>query len=279
MSAKLTLPVIKVVRDNLPRAWERAVLEVWRQGVEIPTQYDRPNDPPSRDAIGIVVVRHPFSEPRIHRAMPGGLNDLFMYEEEVVNGVHDDWINPNEGKWSYTYHQRLFTYCLPGVPEPIDQMESLIQELVKAPFTRRAQAITWQPWEDAGTEHPPCLQRLWFRVFGDELVMDVHIRSNDAYKAGFMNMFAFTAVQKAVAGRLSQALGRTITAGQYTHMADSFHIYGSYFDEFEGFLNTLKARSFSQRTFRTDEPKARSWIEQAKADVAAKLAAEQKAPD
>jgi thymidylate synthase len=37
------------------------------------------------------------------------------------------------------------------------------------------------------------------------------------------------------------------------HRADSFHIYGSYFKEFEGFLESLGKRSFESRTYRTDD--------------------------
>jgi thymidylate synthase len=32
-------------------------------------------------------------------------------------------------------------------------------------------------------------------------------------------------------------------------MVDSYHIYGSYFEEFKGFLNTLKTKSFEERTY------------------------------
>jgi len=39
--------------------------------------------------------------------------------------------------------------------------------------------------------------------------------------------------------------------GRYVHFADSYHIYGSYFREFEGrFLGALQKRSFEQRTLR-----------------------------
>ena len=43
-------------------------------------------------------VEDPFAEPRIHRAFPGGLEDLEIYRQEVVDGVHDHWIAPQEGQ-------------------------------------------------------------------------------------------------------------------------------------------------------------------------------------
>jgi len=249
----LTLPIVYVVADTLPEAWEKAVVETWHIGASVRTQYDKPGDPPSKDAIAIIVVKEPFKEPRIHRALPCGLAELEVYRQEVIYGIHDHWIDPESGKWNYTYHERLTAYTVPGLDKPIDQLSYIVDALCKAPYTRRAQAITWKPWADTCVEHPPCLQRIWMRVIGDELVMNAHMRSNDAFKAAFMNMYAFTELQKLVSERLSEHLGREIRVGQYTHIADSFHIYGAYFDEFQRFLETLQKRTFEQRTYRTEE--------------------------
>ena len=268
----LSLPVVQITAQTLPEAWEKAVLQTWELGARISTQYDKPTDPPSRDAISVIVVTDPMSEPRIHRAFPGGIVELEAYRQEVVEGIHDHWVNPAEGKWEYTYHERLAAYSVPGLPKPIDQIEYAINALAEAPHTRRAQAITWKPWEDAGIHDPACLQRLWFRVFGDELVMNVHMRSNDAFKAAFMNMYAFTDLQRLVADELSARIGRKIGVGQYTHIADSFHIYGAYFEEFEGFLKTLEARSFEDRTFRTED--VQEIIQEAREQIAHSLQVE-----
>ncbi|HEY3396400.1 MAG TPA: thymidylate synthase [Armatimonadota bacterium] len=245
----LDLPVISIRAQNLAEGWERAVLACWEQGMTIETQYDRPGDPPSRDVTLCLAIAEPFSEPRLHRALPGGIYDLEIYCQEVIDGLHDHWIDPEAGKWQYTYHERLTAYSVPGVAEPVDQLAYVVETLAAAPESRRAQATLWKPWEDGKTDHPACLQRLWFRLVGDRLVMSAHMRSNDAYKAAFMNMFAFTALQQSVAERLGERLGRPIVAGQYNHIADSFHIYGSYFEDFRGFLETLEKRSFEQRTY------------------------------
>lgn len=267
---------IHIVEDTLPRAWEEAVLTCWHQGDSFPTQYDKPDDPNSRDVVALIHVKHPLEEPRIHRSFPGGLEDLEKYRAEVLYGVHDHWINPAEGKWEYTYHQRLFEYNLPdnlpGDKHHINQIEKCIEMLKKCGFTRRAQAVTWKAWEDLGIHDPACLQRLWFRVedeicpvcrgtkddpfFGGmvcssclsngrnpKLNMTVHIRSNDAYKAAFMNMYAFVELQSYVAEQIG------VKVGEYIHIADSFHIYGSYFNEFQGFLKTVQNRTFEQRVW------------------------------
>ncbi|MBN1342521.1 MAG: hypothetical protein JXQ73_07565, partial [Phycisphaerae bacterium] len=115
----------------------------------------------------------------------------------------------------------------------------------EAGHTRRAQAVTWKAWEDVGIHDPACLQRLWFRVEAGRLNMVAHMRSNDAFKAAFMNMYAFTELQRMVADQIG------VACGEYIHVADSFHIYGSYFDEFEGFLQIVNQRSKDELCYET----------------------------
>jgi thymidylate synthase len=249
----LTLPVVHIVADNLAEGWEKAVLACWEQGARIRTQYDEEGEPESRDVSLFLVVRDAFAEPRLHRAFPGGIVELEVYRREVVDGIHDHWIRPEEGMWEYTYHERLAAYKVPGIEVPINQLQYMVEALSAAPHTRRAQAITWQPWQDAGIHDPACLQRVWCRVFGDGLVMNIHMRSNDAFKAAFMNMYAFTDLQRALAAQVSERLGRPIRPTQYAHIADSFHIYGEDFADFERFLETLSKRTFEERTWKTSD--------------------------
>lgn len=246
------IPILHVEGKTLPEAWEKAVLSCWRHGVPVRTEYDKPGDPPSRDCTMVWAVEDPFAEPRIHRAFPGGLEDLEIYRQEVVEGVHDHWIAPDEGKWTYTYHKRLFSYEIEG--RTIDQVAWIVDKLIEAGFTRRAQAITWNPRLDPPTYDPPCLQRLWCRLLddgqgGSVLNMNAHWRSRDAYKAAYMNVFALTDLQRLIARRVAERSGRAVRVGRYADLVDSFHIYGSYFHEFEGFLKMVGRRSFEDRTW------------------------------
>jgi thymidylate synthase len=270
----LALPVVNVVAANLAEGWERAVVRCWEDGVCVPTEYDKAGDPPSRDVALFLAVADAFAEPRLHRAFPAGIEELESYRQEVVDGIHDHWVDPAAGKWEYTYHERMTAFTAPGLEAPVNQLDQVLDALARAPHTRRAQAITWKPWQDAGITDPPCLQRMWFRVFGDQLVLSVHLRSNDAFKAAFMNMYAFTELQKVIAERLSERIGRPIRPGQYNHICDSFHIYGSYFTEFDGFLQSLRRRSFEERTWRTAD--VAEMIEEARAHIAAAKDEEQR---
>lgn len=246
------IPVFKIEADTLPEVWENAVLKTWQEGISMRTEYDRTQDPPSKDCTMIMVIKYPLKEPRIHRAFPGSLEDLEIYKQEVVEGIHDHWINPEEGKWTYTYHKRLFDYEIDNLK--INQIDYIIQKLSQTPYSRRAQAITWNPHLDQETYDPPCLQRLWFRITKEEdkklyLNFNTHWRSRDAFKASFMNMFALTQLQAKIAKQISEKSGTEVLVGRYVDISDSFHIYGSYFEELKRFQETIKNRTFEQKTW------------------------------
>jgi thymidylate synthase len=252
------IPVLHVKADCIARAWEESLILLHQQGCDLQTQYDKPDDPPSKDATMIITILDPLKEPMIHRDFPGGPEDLQEYTMEVLEGIKDhlvrDQRDPGDTRWEYTYHQRLFGYAVPGLP-PIDQIETLCRKLAETPYTRRAQAITWKVWEDNDCYDPACLQSVWCRIMEENgspvLSMNVRFRSNDAYKAAFMNIFALVEMQRRIAARISERWGRKVEVGRYCHMADSYHIYGSYFREFEArFLGAMAQRTFDQRTLR-----------------------------
>ena len=58
--------------------------------------------------------------------------------------------------------------------------------------------------------------------------------------------------KKNIAERISENLGREVKVGRYVDIADSFHIYGSYYEEFKGFLKTVETRTFEERTWNTE---------------------------
>ena len=79
--------------------------------------------------------------------------------------------------------------------------------------------------------------------------MNTNWRSRDGYKAAFMNIFALTDLQRIVAEKISKNINKKVLLGRYTDIADSFHIYGSYYKEFESFVKTVQKRSFEERTW------------------------------
>jgi thymidylate synthase len=267
------IPVLHVEADCIARGWENSLLELHRNGCTIRTQYDKPGDPPSKDCTMILTISEPLHEPMIHKDFPGGPEELQEYVMEVCEGIKDHLVrnpeDPADTRWEYTYHRRLFVYDVPGF-KPFDQIETMCRKLAEVPHTRRAQAITWKVWEDNDCFDPPCLQNLWARLSEENnewvLSLNARFRSNDAYKAAFMNIFALVQLQKKMAERISAIADRPIKVGRYCHIADSYHLYGSTFKEFEGrFLGALNKRTFEQRTMRYEA--VRDMMEQARAAI------------
>jgi len=257
------IPVLSAEGDCIARAWENSLVTLYESGGELATEYDAPGDPPSKDATMLITVHDPLSEPRIHMDLPGGFEDLEEYVMEVREGIKDhlvrDPTDATDTRWEYTYHQRLFGYDVPG-QGPIDQIERMAARVAESPHTRRAQAITWKVWEDSDCYDPACLQSIWCRITPVEgeqvLSMNVRFRSNDAYKAALMNIFALVRLQEQIAERISELSDKPVRVGRYCHLADSYHVYGKDLAEFKArFLGAIEKRSFDQRTVRYEDVK------------------------
>lgn len=276
------IPVLYAKGKSLAEAWEKSMTELYTNGTRFKTEYDKEGDPLSVDSTMIIIVEDPLSEPHIHRCFPGGLDALEEYRQEVLDGIKDTWIrdrdNPDDKRWEYTYHERLFNYKFfekSGNENSTNQIEYVIKKLSEKPFTRRAQAITWKVWEDIDISDPACMQSLWFRILPNQknnwfLNMNVRFRSNDAYDAAFMNMFALIALQKKIAEELSKKTNKKIELGRYCHIADSYHIYGSRIEDFKNrFLKSLETRSFEERTWTMEM--AQPFFDEAKPAIEKKL--------
>lgn len=264
------IPVIYVDENTIPRAYEKAIKEVWDKGISIRTEYDREDDPPSKDATAVITVQQPFGQPRFHRSFADGLGGLAEYVMEVVHGAHDYWVKPvqeilkgtdsEDTRWTYTYHGRLFDYRMED--SVIDQVDYIVNKLSKTGYSRRAQAITWNPKLDPPTDDAPCLQRLWGRLCEDGqggfiFNMNTHWRSRDLFKAWFENVIALTTLMRKITEAIAEKTGKTVRIGRYVDISDSLHIYGSYFREIEGdpekgikcFFERLESRPYEERTW------------------------------
>jgi len=237
---ELTIPLVVIEGDTIPEVWEEALSSTYHFGTIIKTEYGEL----SKDCMMIMIVREPLKEPRIHKAglCIGKLTDLYDYVREVIDGVRDYLVR--EGRLEYTYHERLFSYTIDG--EVVNQINYVIQKLSKAPYTRRAQAITWRPNKDTRIDYPPCLQRLWFRIKDGKLVMHSYWRSRDAFKASFMNVFVLTELQRLIASKLG------VEVGEYVDISDSYHIYESDWNRVEKILEELQKRDWKEKTWTSD---------------------------
>jgi len=165
------IPVICVHAATIAQAHEKALKELWKNGIRIKTQYDGPEDPPSIDATANITIDDPLADPMIHKAFPGGIEDLREYVMEL-SGLKDHWVrNMNDAddkRWEYTYHSRFADWgshyelvsgnrtIISPFDGEIDQIDIVAKKLAQCSYTRRAQMITWMPYMDNDIEDPPC---------------------------------------------------------------------------------------------------------------------------
>ena len=285
------IPVISVTRKTIAEAYEAAITAVYEQGTRFKTQYDKPDDPESMDCTMNITIEEPESDPMIHMAFPGGIDDLKEYVLEL-KGYKDHWTkNMNietDTRWEYTYHGRLQNYGVwkelidgqsqEAGPFKVDQVQSVIDKLSALPFTRQAQMITWMPNIDCDCYDPPCLQSLWYRILEDEdgiywLNCNIRFRSNDAWGANFMNMFGFIQFNKEViAAGVAKKTGRLVKLGRLNWQADSFHIYGKDLKAAkERLFDRIADMPFEERTLNFNDEFIREMYDQAEAHVIKKI--------
>ncbi len=263
------IPVLTVTGKTLAEAYEKALIELYKNGTRFKTQYDKPGDPESIDSTMNITILEPLSDPMIHRAFPGGIENLKEYVMELM-GLKDHWVkninDPEDTRWEYTYHGRLAAYgawkeLADGKSQQagffsINQVDSVIEKLSKQPYTRQAQMITWMPNLDINCFDPPCLQSLWYRIIEDEennwwLNCNIRFRSNDAWGASFMNMFGFINFNKEViAAGISGKTGKKVELARMNWQADSYHIYGKDIETAKKLLfDRIDSIDFPERTF------------------------------
>jgi thymidylate synthase len=294
------IPVLHVEGNCLAEAYERALVSLYENGVRIATQYDKEGDPESIDATMNITVTAPWSDPMIHKAFPGGIDELREYVFELL-GHKDHWVknmdDEADTRWEYTYHQRLADWGTwmesadrqsgdPRTGDPrigdkrtndprtgapgtgIDQIEKVVGKLAAQPHSRQAQMITWMPFLDFEVYDPPCLQSIWYRLVENDqawvLASNVRFRSNDAWGANFMNMFGLTHFTRLlIADPLQEKLGKPVVLGRLNWQADSFHLYGKDQAEFKSrFWDRLGTTTFDDRVYRFfDGPIQEMWEE------------------
>lgn len=285
------IPVITVCERTLAQAYEKALVQLYQHGVHFRTQYDKPGDPLSIDSTMDITILEPLSDPMIHKAFPGGIDDLKEYTMELM-GAKDHWVknmnDPNDTRWEYTYHGRLAAYgawreLVGGKPQTaglfnINQIDVVIDKLCKQPFTRQAQMITWMPNLDISCYDPPCLQSLWYRILEDEegvwwLNCNVRFRSNDAWGANFMNMFGFVQFNKEIiAAGVAAKTGRTVDLGRLNWHADSYHIYGKDIDSAQKMLfDRVDTVSFEERVYNFHDEFIQEMFNGAEAGIREKI--------
>ncbi len=244
---------IHIIAETAGEAWIAALKKVFFEGNVIRTEYDRDDLEPSRDFTSLIEVTNPLPAgkklPSLHRGdLYGVMSVRGGYIKEVLDGINDSKIWESDTSFPYTYHDRIFAYRpynaedagvknhtltlrrseqVEGIDisdlefPSIDQVNYIVEKLKEAPYSRRAQGITWRPLSDPYREDCPCLQRVWARVIDGKLHLQTAWRSRDLFKAWGANVSGMIMLQQQIASALGLPLG------SYVDFCNSLHCYGS----------------------------------------------------
>ncbi|MFW9972339.1 MAG: thymidylate synthase [Candidatus Odinarchaeota archaeon] len=124
--------VFFISKKNVGDAWLSTIGHVLFSGDNIKTEYDRPEDPPSKDATVLIEITEPFSSPIMRKdkilkikskfnnsyEVYGCLADTYLigsiqsgYIEEIMEGVNDHLLYESDVSFPYSYHDRIYNYA------------------------------------------------------------------------------------------------------------------------------------------------------------------------
>jgi thymidylate synthase (methanogen type) len=124
--------VFYISKDNVRDAWLSAVGQVLYKGDDIKTEYDKSEDPPSKDATVLIEIKEPMSNPVMRKGkimkirskfgnsfeVFGCMADTYLigsiqsgYIEEIMEGINDHFLYDSGVSFPYSYHDRLFNYA------------------------------------------------------------------------------------------------------------------------------------------------------------------------
>ena len=148
--------VFFISKKTVGEAWLSAIAQVLYKGDDIRTEYDKEQDPPSKDATVLIEVENPMSEPisRKGRVMKinskygnsfevyGCIADTYLigsiqsgYIEEIMEGVNDHYLWESDTSFPYSYHDRIFSYTPYSLEDSIHVNYDL--ELVDSTFIKK----------------------------------------------------------------------------------------------------------------------------------------------
>ncbi len=123
--------VFFISKENIRDAWLTAVTNILYNGDDIKTEYDKPEDLPSKDATVLIEIKNPLSSPisrhgkllqiksKFGNAFEGYgcLADTYLigsiqsgYIEEILEGINDHFLWESGVSFPYSYHDRIFNY-------------------------------------------------------------------------------------------------------------------------------------------------------------------------
>lgn len=247
----MSLPFVNVEEETFGKAYNRLLFEVYFHG--IPSSkgsyaYGTEKDFLFRECESRVLIKDALGEPMLSLAM--GLKNFSDYIGDILLGKKDELVG--KGVYTYTYSERI--------KHPIDQIVEVIKRIGKRPYTNRAVICTWRVPKDTLLDSgQPCLNRIWFKVFGNTLRMHTDWRSRDLTYAWDVNVIGMIGLGKLVMDCLNDYYGLDLRKLEYVDRCDSLHVYEGTKKDFMRRLNALKKRGEKTLLFSTSPFLKKLW--------------------
>ena len=268
----MDIPVLNVKGGSFAEAWENSVLELWDRGIRY-QRGDSEDNGIQAEATMTIETKNPRSDFMIHKYSGGsvGGHDLMDYSLEVL-GARDAWRNYRKN--DYTYHGRFGEYL--GVVKDADgktlekvkinQIGYVIGNLVRSPWSRRSNMITWVPQIDAtDVGHTPCLQRAWFEIVpgkeGELATFNVNynFRSRNVMNAVLSNMLGLSVLWDKIRTDVENQTGEELRFGRVVDFTDSYHVSTRDYATFESVARDLK-KDRKKEPLTKEERKSRARV-------------------
>ena len=154
-----------------------------------------------------------------------------VHDTSIVNfaSIWKDLIQPN-GTINSNYGAHLFDTVKTN--RSSSQFLNVVDILRKDADSRRASMVILTDNHLLCDIDVPCTYSLNFRIRNNKLNMTVHMRSQDAIFGMGNDAPAFSMIHEMVLNML-EADYPELTLGNYTHFADSFHVYERHFELLE----------------------------------------------
>lgn len=236
-----------VTAESLPQGYHEALKKLYLSD--------------NRECTMLINITNPLQEPMISKCGMYTPESLEQYRQEILDGILD--FEASTEKWDYTYHKRMARW-----------KDDVVRILKENPESRRAVIAIRDNEADMPSDNPACLQMLQYMIRDGRLHCWAVMRSNDAPRASFMNMFAFIMLQKEFAERLG------VGVGEYTHFVTNYHVYeGEEEKELEKYAMKIMEERVQAVLFRREPdplaiPYAGCWdalMDEEKPKIAAKV--------
>jgi thymidylate synthase (methanogen type) len=233
--------VFFISKNNIGDAWLSAVGKVLFFGDDIKTEYDRPEDPPSKDATVLIEITEPLSNPIMRKdkimkirskfgnsyEVYGCLADTYLigsiqsgYIEEIMEGINDNLLSDSDVSFPYSYHDRIYNYAPYSIEDTIHKnydLKTIDKEVVK----KHQKLIKAEKVKSIGDSN------IWNLKSGVELDLDKEISEQIGLEEIPMGLFEFPRINQInyIIEKLQEKpYSRRAQAITWRPLVDPFHI-------------------------------------------------------